>query len=113
MRFSTPVRTRSIKREKNQALKLGGRCQPNSGAGASKFKKGDIKTDLFLVEDKYTDAASFSLKLDVWRKINNEALCNELRPMMSIGIQGVNLYVIDEYTMKELRELLEAKQNEG
>jgi hypothetical protein len=45
----------------------------------------------YLVEDKFTDAASYTITADTWRKIEREAAMTPpgLRPRMRISIKGL------------------------
>lgn len=54
------------------AKRVGGTLQP--GSGAMDGAKGDLKVGAFLVENKSTKGASFSLKQDWALKIYQEAL---------------------------------------
>jgi len=64
-----------------------------SGAG---HQKGDYKTDLWLVEDKFTDKGSFTLKLAVLSKTIGEALFARRLPQWRI--------TIGEQTFRLMRE---------
>jgi hypothetical protein len=77
------------RRSEDQAAKQeGGRRQPASGSRW--FAKGDVRANGFLLDDKYTDDASFSLTAKDWRKITAEALQTPpgLLPSMRISIKG-------------------------
>lgn len=86
-------RVQATKRARRSELELakstGGRRQPASGALPG--RKGDVRTNGFLVEDKFTDAKSYTLKADDWRKIEQEAAMTPpgLRPRMRITITGL------------------------
>lgn len=65
------AKVRSHKQEKDRAAKLGGRLTPCSG---SKSVKGDVRVKGVLrLECKNTVADSFSVTLDMLRKIENAA----------------------------------------
>jgi hypothetical protein len=77
--------------------------QPASGAIDRFDLKADVKTDKFLVDDKVTDAKSFSVTMKLWRKLSSEAWANKKRPVLRVNFnQGPVVYVIDEMTMMEL-----------
>jgi hypothetical protein len=89
------IKNKSKKQEKRTAKDFGGKTTPASGAldGA----KGDVRTSLFLIENKYTDTPSYVLKLETWKKIEKEALKDGLRyPMMQIDIQDRQLVLLDK-----------------
>src|ERR1700733_2673666 len=79
----------SQKMEKNLAKKLGGKVTP--GSGAFLFHKGDVKTEKFLAEQKYTDKLAYRLQLQVWNKIANEAsACNKI-PILEIVVNQTEI----------------------
>lgn len=87
---SKAKRKKSMNQEKRTALEFGGKTVPGSGAlwGA----KGDVKTDRFLIENKYTDTGVYVLSLKTWDKITQEALKAGLKiPLMQIDIGEANL----------------------
>ena len=94
------------KKSENQASEIfSGRRQPNSGAVNRFDLKGDVKSKHFLVEDKTTDKASYTLKLDTWREISDQAWKTKRRPAMRLEFTGASaLYIVDEQTMIDLLE---------
>lgn len=84
----------SQKSEKKAAQLYGGRTQIASGA--LRHAKGDIKTDLFLIEDKITAKDSYSLRAALWRKIQLEAFNQQKMPMFRTTINGVTLCTLSE-----------------
>jgi hypothetical protein len=62
---------RSRKSEEQLAKVSGGKRVPRSGAGR---QKGDVRTNGYRIEDKFTDAASYRLEVEVLKKITHEAL---------------------------------------
>jgi hypothetical protein len=106
----------SSKQEKSVAKKTEGKVQPNSGATA--FRKGDVKTDLFLLECKtaVTSVASMSIKKDWISKLREEAFAMRKRfsaVVFNFGPQQENFYIIDEKTFIKLQTLLrEEEENE-
>lgn len=100
-RFSTKVRS---KRSEKLAAKIyGGKVQPASGAINRLDLKGDVKSDTFLVDDKTTDAQSYQLKVETWRKLSSEAYRTARRPSMRVEfIDGPSLYILDELTFRQM-----------
>lgn len=77
---------RSRKQEKRDARDYGGRVQAGSGCGT--FKKGDVRTDDLLIENKRTDKQQMTLKAEWLDKIRNEALTEGRIPVVGIEIDG-------------------------
>jgi hypothetical protein len=96
-------KARSKHSEKRALQFLGGKLQPASGALPSTFLKGDVKSDLFLVDDKTTHAKQFNLKVALWDKLHKEAWVNNRYPLIRVEFtDGPVLYVLDERTLSEL-----------
>lgn len=95
MKKVSKLRKKSEKQEARTAQQLGGRTQIASGAIWT--MKADVRTEQFLVENKFTDSNYYSLKRAIWDKIEHEALNDSLRtPMMQIDIQDNSIVVIDK-----------------
>lgn len=93
------------KTETQTAKRYGGRKTPRSG-GAWGFK-GDVKGEIFLFDDKYTDAKSFSIKSAMWKKICKEALLENRRPALKVNFaDGTSFVVINEPDLYEMVEKL-------
>jgi hypothetical protein len=90
---STLMANLSRKQERDVAADLHGRPVPASGAFWS--RKGDARSDEYLVEAKRTDKASLSIKRAVWDKIRREALLDGRTPVLALQIQDRNLAVLD------------------
>jgi hypothetical protein len=75
-------RKASQRQEKHLARKLGGKVTP--GSGAFGFHKGDVKSDTYLAEAKFTDSKEYRLTLRTWNKIKNEAYSVDKIPVMEI-----------------------------
>jgi hypothetical protein len=102
------VKKKSQNQEKRCAKKLSGKTVVASGALWG--SKGDVRTDEFLIECKTTDKKSYSLKKEIWEKIEKEALHDGMRiPMMNIELDGgkVSLAVLN---MTDFLGLLEYKR---
>lgn len=81
------VKKKSQLQEKSVAKDLNARTVVASGALWG--SKGDVRHDNLLVECKTTDKPYYSLTLNVWEKIEKEAIKDGLRlPVMCIDIKG-------------------------
>lgn len=103
--MNRPTRFYSNKQEKKVAKAVGGKQVSNSGA--TKFSKGDVVTDNWLIECKTCtkEKRSFTIKEDWLIKNKEEAFdmgksYNAL--VFNFGPDTQNYYIIDEYTFKEL-----------
>lgn len=111
-----PTRFYSKKQEHKVAKDLKGRVAPNSGATA--FSKGDVRTDLFLIECKTRtiERESFAIQRPWLDKVKEESFAMN-KPYyalaFSFGGNSENYYVIDTKTFKLLNELLESEENYG
>lgn len=100
----------SNRQEKQVAKSIGGKQTPNSGA--TKFVKGDILTDNFLIECKttLTPKKSFAIKKE-WLEKNRQEMfaMNKSYNALAFNFEpdGKNYYVIDEKLFKYLKEKLE------
>jgi len=89
---SKNVKKKSSRKEKQRAKELGGRAQPGSG---NQFNaKGDIKSDEYLIEHKYTDTNSYSLNINTLLKIEREAQEIGKLPAMIIEIKDRKFVVL-------------------
>jgi len=70
-------------REKQAASDIDGKRHAFSGA--LWYKKGDVGSNGFLMEDKFTEKDFFSVKLSILKKIEKEALCVLKIPVLRIG----------------------------
>lgn len=108
-----PTRFYSNRQEKQIAKAVGGRKTANSGATA--FNKGDVTTDLFLIEAKtcVENKKSFSIKKDWLEKNKEEAFAmgkDYSAVAFNFGPDEANYYIIDEKLFKHLNELLEGEE---
>lgn len=84
-----------VKKEKSDAKLFGGHRTPRSG-GIWRFP-GDAKSSQFLIDCKTTEAKSFSITRDMWKKITREALLNKRLPILSIKfVGGSEMVVLDK-----------------
>ena len=104
-----PTRFYSSRQEKKVAKAVGGKQVSNSGATA--FNKGDVTTDLMLLECKtcVENKKSFSIKKEWLEKNREEAF--EMGKDYSVltfnfGPDSDNYYVIDERLFKMLNKFL-------
>lgn len=80
---------RSAAQEASLASDLGGRVQ--GGSGSSWRARGDVRTDGEIVEAKYTDRDSYSLKVSTWKKIVKAAHATGREPVMVIEFSAHGL----------------------
>lgn len=105
-----PTRFYSNRQEKKVAKAVSGYQTANSGA--TKFSKGDIRTDKWLFECKTSTAPkkSFSIKKD-WLEKNREesfAMGKDYNALVfDFGDEGKRYYVIDEKTFIAMKDSLE------
>ena len=88
---------KSQKLEKSLAKNLKGKTRP--GSGAFGFFKGDVMSDIWLGEHKYTDKESYRFMKDIWFKIKDEASSNGKTPLMEVvldaSISPLKLIILD------------------
>ena len=101
----------SSRQEKQVAKVVNGKQTANSGATA--FSKGDVTTDLFLLECKtcMEDKQSFSIKKEWLEKNKEEAFAvgkDYSALVFNFGPNSKNYYVIDEKLFKVLNQYLES-----
>lgn len=101
--MKTPGQKASQAHEKRLEKVLGGSRTAASGAFWS--RKGDVRSERFLAEHKYTAAKSFSLKASELKKIETEALLVGRVPIFCIALDGKDYVVVLEDDFIELAEL--------
>ena len=73
-------------------------------SGTFFFDKGDIKTDDFLIECKYTEKGSYSVNKKLLHKIWNEALERNKLPKLVIGIKDEDkIWMLDCSLYREVK----------
>ena len=97
------IKRKSKKQEARTAKEFSGKTQPASGALAG--AKGDVRTEDYLIENKFTDKSYYPLELCIWKKIEKEAIKDSLRiPMMQIDIIDLEVVIM---TLNDLSDVLE------
>ena len=76
-------KARSQKREKQIAKEIGGRA--HIASGALWFRKADASNDLFLIEDKFTDASVYRVVYNTLLKLEHQALRIGKTPIFRFG----------------------------
>lgn len=105
---------KSSKLEKKTAKDFAG-GQATIASGALPFWKQDIQSDNFLIEHKYTEAKSFSIKKQYFSDITREAFKLGRLPMMVIEfidrpelkiavLRYEDVVALDEYLTEEKEE---------
>ena len=110
-----PTRFYSNRQEKKVAKAVGGKQTANSGA--TPFSKGDVRTDLFLIECKTSTTLkqSFTVKREWFDKNEEEAFAMG-KPYNAIAIDfgdGDNHYIISEELFIRLQKFLKEEADDG
>lgn len=90
----------SRKHEVRLAKKFDGSRTPASGAFWS--RKGDVRSETFLIEHKYTASKSISLKGEWLTKIQREAVLEGRMPVLALHVGGHDVVVLFEADFEEL-----------
>lgn len=98
---------KGMKEERILAKRLDMKTTPRSGGG---MQKGDIKDEDYLIQLKYTEKQSFSLKLSDIQKANREAISEGKEPLFAISFKGEVYFLLNEHQYIEYTEL--RKSNE-
>lgn len=104
LRRGQSKKERSKQQERRSARKVGGRTQPASGALAG--RKGDVQSEHFVIECRYTDAAQYIFKLADWDKLRKQAVVRGREPVMEVEFpeHGRKVYIISSDLFEELSE---------
>ena len=110
-----PTRFYSNRQEKHIAKVTNGKQTANSGATA--FSKGDVRTDMFLIEAKtcVSEKKSFSIKKE-WLEKNEEerfAMNKDYSALAFSFGDDVNYYVISEKLFIKLVNFLKEEMYES
>lgn len=87
---------RSQAQERKRAKETGGRV--SAGSGSSWRSPQDNRTDEHMEQIKYTDRASYSLKMSEWEAIREDALRFGREPRLLIDFEkhGIRLLITEE-----------------
>lgn len=66
------------------------------GSGNRWHSPGDVKSDKWLIDSKQTSKKSYSVSLETWHKLSDEALFSYRLPLLSLQIQDLELVVIQK-----------------
>jgi len=80
--------------ERRLADLLGG-TRP-AASGAFWTRKGDVRSDKYLVEHKYTEKKSISVSRAVLDKIRTEAIMDQRIPVLALHVGGRNYILMHE-----------------
>lgn len=86
------VTSKSQKQERAGALKFGGSVRP--GSGNQWHSKGDVITATHLIEYKYTDNKSYSLKQADLETLRRQAILEDRMALFGISFGGKDNYVV-------------------
>lgn len=92
---------KSQTQEKKAASRYGGHVNP--GSGNQWYHKGDVRTPDLLIEAKYTDAASYSLKVADLHKVEKQAYAIDKDWAFLISFGGEEFVVIRESDYLSMR----------
>ena len=82
------------KKEKSDQKSFGGR--KSRGSGNYWAQPGDIKSENFLIDSKYTKHKSYSISIENWEKISDEALFSFRLPLLSIKMQDTEVVILSK-----------------
>ena len=88
------IHKRSKKQEERTAEKYNGSRNVMSGAGW--VRKNDVRTIDLLIENKFTDKKSFSLKSEELVKLSRTAILEDRIPVLQIDLGGRSYVVLLE-----------------
>ena len=101
----------SKKHELRLAKLVGGKRTAASGAFWN--KKGDVRSEEYLFEHKWTGKKSFTLKSDVLEKIVTEAIMDGRTPAFGVSLNDQNYILIEEHHFLELRSIIDGMAYES
>jgi len=89
--------------KKNKGRKFEKECQQTINSGAF-FDKGDLKTEDYVIECKFTEKKGFRISTKILEKIWGEALDANKLPLLIIGIKdGTVQYRLTVQINKEIK----------
>jgi len=74
------------KSNKRKGMNFETKCQKSINSGALSFSPGDLQTDKYCIEAKFTEKKSYRLTLKTIKKIWSEALDSNKEPLLIVGI---------------------------
>ena len=95
----TDIHKRAKKQEERTAKKYDGSRNVMSGAGW--VRKNDVRTFDLLIENKFTDKKSFSIKSDEMVKLARTSILEDRVPVLQIDLGGRSYVVLleDDFLM--------------
>ena len=72
---------------KNKGRKFEDKVRKTINSGATWFDKGDLSTDEYLIECKFTEKKGFKITTKILKKLWEEALEANKLPFLTIGIK--------------------------
>ncbi len=100
--MADPRQSASRAQEERTAGAYRGSRQPGSGAGW--MRKADVRTDQFLIENKTTTKASYSLKADTLRTLSRQAAAEDRIGVLQVDLGGHSYVVLREDDFQGLIE---------
>ncbi len=76
------------KSNKKKGMDFESKVQKSINSGSPWFSKGDLSTDEYVIECKYTGKKGFRITSQILNKLWNEALSANKLPMLVIGIEN-------------------------
>jgi hypothetical protein len=92
--MKTEGQKQSQKHEKRVAKAFAG--QVTAASGAFWNRKGDVRTEDFLIEHKYTGKKSYTIKSAELEKITTEAILDNRTPILGFHLNGVDYVILME-----------------
>jgi len=95
---------RHKKNSKKKGLDFEKKIERTINSGALNFDKGDLKSDKYLIECKWTSKRGFRITTKLLKKIWNEALDSGKLPRLIVGIKNIEEeWILDISINKEIR----------
>lgn len=104
--MKTEGQKQSRKHEDRLAKEMGG--FRNAGSGSFWVRKGDVRTDRFLVEHKWTGKKQFTLKASTLEEIMTQALLSGRIGLVGISLNNKNYMIMDEEDFLEMTNTSDA-----
>lgn len=86
--FESQQKNESWERHEERVAQSISQAKVVTGSGRSMYAKGDVKADEFLIECKFTNKRSLSIKGEWLAKITEEAQAIGKKPALAIQING-------------------------